>query len=341
MDFSGLQDLCIPVLVCDGAGVIKYKNRLGRKRFPFLYVGNAITRHVIKDDRDVLKATLQTGAPGLILLTHKELISGRGLAMQLAEDAFLVVFFAELQPMLSDFSREKFLQSVPGLLEFFRALVDVHAEEQPMPSIEARLLAAEAHSGALAALLLEPDLIIGQSRFQVLSLFEELFIGLRSDLKHCGAQIKFQNHISPFAYRYSRSCLLPLSLVKLMLFALLTTKEKRIEVDLLEGVNHQPYFEVRFRSKRKLPIMQGVEDFRVFAARYPKLYPMLFGYLPALIDEGCQISLHVGEDGMNVLLRVYLTCDRDNTIVLSSAEAEAATLRVLRAILRYSTLELG
>ena len=87
--------------------------------------------------------------------------------------------------------------------------------------------------------------------------------------------------------------------------------------------------------------MQDVEDLRIFAEHYPKLYPMLFGYLPALLDEGCHILLNIGEDGKDVDLRVYLNCERDTSMSFCSSVEEQATLRILRAILRYSTAELA
>lgn len=340
MDYTGFRNLCIPVLVCNEMGVLLYKNDLFYKRLSFLRMGANIKKHVVAEDRLAFKQTLESGSPSILLFAHKNAIGGRGLAMQLDKGLVLIAFFAELQPFLLDALREKFLKSVPDLQEFFRALTLDYSDD-PNTQAEKRLFAAEAKSGALTALMLNNDLSIGHTRFHVLSLFEELFVGLRADLKHCGAQIMFHNKITLSTYRYSSSCLLPLSLVKLMLFALLTTKDKRIEVTLQEGADHQPYFETRFRSSRKLPIMREVDNFRVFAARFPHLYPMLFGYLPALIEDGCRIALSVGEDGVNVTLRVHLHCEPNPALILNTPENEEETLRVLRALLRYSTAVLA
>lgn len=333
--FSGYDALAVPIILSDREGKVFYRNALARRRLPSPRIGANIFLHVPEEDRNALEQCLQNGTSAILTIERRRAGGGRCLAFSLCEGVAIFAFFAELQPLLSAVETNAYISCVSELRPFFLSLAD-EPHKDPIP-MEQRLLDAEAASGALTALLIGQDLVVGQTEFNIVSLFEELLVAVKSDIKRIGAQIQFRNSLSPSAYRYSRFALLPLCLMKLVLFSLLVAEKNRVDVEFTEHFDRHPMLEIQFRSKRRLPIMLDVDNFRAFAACFPQYYPMLFGYWPALSARGSKIAISVGEDGRDVSIRVKVCADLEAALFCNSPDKEITAAKLLVSVFKYST----
>ncbi len=335
-DFSAMEALSVPILFCNVDGKVVYRNSLARKRLPFCADTNLVSQ-LTPSECEKFAFCTQTGKAQMLAFSKKKTDEQiHGLLLRFSSELYLLVCFAELQPLVTEERVCVYLQLAPQLAEFFHAL----AEEQGMPTLRplaVRISDAEAKSGVLTQLLYSYDMLVGKTQFHIVSVLEELLVAVKDELRRAGAQILVQNHLTPYTYRYSRFPLLPLSLVKLMLFALLISEGARIGAELCEAPDRYPLLKLTFRANTDLPAGLETDDFHVFSAFFPQYYPMLFGYLPTLSERGCRMHTAVADDRRSVSIQVKVCADLEANLMLSSPIEDKNIVKLLYRMLTFGT----